>query len=154
MKIKYGDMWDAWESSDLFVITTNSFLKSLGGDLVMGRGIARQARDTFPGLDEALGEAIMYECGHLGEYRLLVSPLWKTGRKLAAFQVKRDFDGNADPSLIKNAAFELEIFARKNPDAEIHMNFPGIGNGRLTAETVLPLIKDLPDNVTVWRYKK
>ena len=32
----------------------------------------------------------------------------------------------------------------------IHMNFPGIGNGKLIPEDVMPIIKDLPDNVKVY----
>lgn len=47
-------MWSAYDDADLFLITTNSTLKK-NGALLMGRGIARQARDLFPGLDLALG---------------------------------------------------------------------------------------------------
>jgi hypothetical protein len=37
-----GDMWTAYQSADLFLITTNATITARGA-LVMGRGIARQA---------------------------------------------------------------------------------------------------------------
>jgi hypothetical protein len=84
-----GDIWSVYEQADLFLITTNATLKG-NGALVMGRGLARQARDRFPGLDLALGQAIAARCGHLGRYQLLVSPHWPRA-KLGAFQVKRHY---------------------------------------------------------------
>lgn len=60
-----GDMWQQYEQADLFLITTNSALRR-DGALVMGRGIARQARERFPGLDAALGQEIQQRCGSLG----------------------------------------------------------------------------------------
>ncbi|MCO5205659.1 MAG: hypothetical protein M9928_11545, partial [Anaerolineae bacterium] len=59
---RQGDMWSAWDSADLFVITTNSTLRA-DGALVMGRGIARQARNRFPGIAAALGRAIAQTYG-------------------------------------------------------------------------------------------
>lgn len=52
-----GDMWRAFDDADLFLITTNAVLKS-NWALVMGRGIAKQARDRFPGIDLAIGRQI------------------------------------------------------------------------------------------------
>jgi len=47
----------------------------------------------------------------------------------------------------------LAEWAIAHPDCRIDLNFPGIGNGRLSPDQVLPLIKQLPDNVHVWRYR-
>jgi hypothetical protein len=60
---KTGDMWTAFDEATLFLLTTNATIKR-NGALVMGRGIARQARDRFPGLDAALGKQILSVCGN------------------------------------------------------------------------------------------
>lgn len=84
-KFKTGDMWSAYTAADLFLITTNSTLKKGNHALVMGRGIARQAKERFPGLDITLGRHIQVLCGNEGIYGLLVSPRWPAA-KLGAFQ--------------------------------------------------------------------
>lgn len=63
-EFRRGDMWTAYEPADLFLITTNSTIRP-DGALVMGRGIARQARDRFPGLAEVLGQHILNICSSL-----------------------------------------------------------------------------------------
>lgn len=60
-----GNMWDSYEVADLFLITTNSTL-TRPNKLVMGRGIALQAKERFPGLDTALGRQIGTACGSYG----------------------------------------------------------------------------------------
>lgn len=144
MKLLRGDMWSAWERADLFCITTNSFIRS-DGTLTMGRGIALQAKQRFPGIERALATHIQ----HLGAYGLLISERWPAA-KLAAFQTKRHFADNSELKLIQLATDRLLIWALTHHDAEIHLPFPGIGNGRLSREAVLPIIGDLPDNVFVW----
>ena len=86
---KTGDMWSAFEEVDLFLITTNSTL-TRNGALVMGAGIAKQAKQRFPGIEKAFGTAVQSNCGNFGEYNLLVSPRWPTA-KLGAFQTKMDW---------------------------------------------------------------
>jgi hypothetical protein len=39
----------------------------------------------------------------------------------------------------------------EHPGVTIAVNFPGIGNGRLRREAVLPIVQ-LPDQVTIWEY--
>ncbi|MFW6184985.1 MAG: hypothetical protein ACOC8X_14395, partial [Chloroflexota bacterium] len=131
-----------------FLITTNSTLKKSGA-LVMGRGIARQARDRFPGLDLALGREIARRCGSQGEYGLLVSPRWPAA-KLGAFQVKTHYARPASPALIRQSASTLLAWCAKHPATRVHLNFPGIGNGRLRRADVLPIVARLPDQVAIW----
>ncbi|MGB4870063.1 MAG: hypothetical protein WBP47_08435 [Candidatus Promineifilaceae bacterium] len=147
-QFRTGDMWTAYETAGLFLITTNSTLTT-DGRLVMGRGIARQARDRFPGLDAALGAQIRTVCGSGGFYGLLISRRWPAA-KLAAFQVKYHWRGPADFSLITRSAIALTWWARYHADCPICLNFPGIGNGGLARTAVLPLLAELPDNVTIW----
>jgi len=152
MILEYGDMWSVWPATDLFLITANSFVKRTG-QLVMGAGIARQARDRFPGLDLTLGQAIRETCGHLGEYGLLISPRWPAAR-LGLFQVKCHWSTEALPELIRRSTEKLTVWANAHPDCRIDLNFPGIGNGRLHPAQVLPIVGQLPDNVHVWRYRQ
>lgn len=145
-----GDMWTAFASADLFLITTNSAIRK-DGVLVMGRGIARQARERFPGLDAALGKQILNGCGNLGQYGLLVSPRWPAA-KLGAFQVKAHYSQPADLKLIRHSTAMLCAWCAAYPDAQVVLNYPGIGNGRLRRETILPIIAQLPEQVTIWEY--
>ena len=155
---KTGDMWTTFTEADLFLITTNATIKR-NGALVMGRGIARQARDRFPGLDAALGKQIKNVCGNpsmrlrsgQGQYGLLVSPRWPRA-KLGAFQVKWHYSQPASLELIRHSAVALHAWCAAHPDAQICLNFPGIGNGRLCREDVLPILLQLPEQVVIWEY--
>ncbi len=147
---KTGNMWSAYDNADLFVITTNAAIKR-NGALVMGRGIARQARNRFPGLDAALGRRILSICGNQGLYGLIISPRWPEAR-LGAFQVKRHYSQLASLELIRHSTAALCAWCVEHPDASVHLNFPGIGNGRLRREDVLPIVAQLPDQVAIWEY--
>ena len=149
-KFSIGDMWDAFDAADLFLITTNSTL-TRQNKLVMGRGIARQAKERFSGLDLALGSQIQTACGNLGFYGLLISMRWPTA-KLGGFQVKYHWQNAADLNLITKSTIALKWWARYHHDCQIHLNFPGIGNGGLEKTAVLPLLEQLPNNVTIWEY--
>lgn len=150
-QFKVGNMWTAYTAADLFLISTNSTLKKSSHALVMGRGIARQAKERFPGLDVALGRQLQALCGNQGIYGLLVSPRWPTA-KLGAFQVKRHYSLPASLELIRRSTAALCAWCADHPDAQVALNFPGIGNGRLCREAVLPIIAQLPAQVTVWEF--
>jgi hypothetical protein len=148
MQRQRGDMWSAWDEAGLFLITTNSCINQRG-ELVMGRGIARQAKEIWPKLPKALGRTILEVCGHLGEYGLLISDRWPL-LKLGAFQVKRHWREKARLSVLQRSAEMLGVWAEAHPKVEVHLNFPGIGHGGLLPQEVLPFIEVLPDNVHVW----
>lgn len=157
MKFEIGDMFSVFDEADLFCITTNSFLKN-NGALVMGRGIAQQVRDRWPGVDQKVGQQIANYCGHLGTYGLIVSPDWPQA-KLGLYQVKLNFRDQAALDLIDLAAQELSKWCLEHPEAKVHLNFPGVGNGQLTIAQVWPVItkhlnkplRELSsDAVTVW----
>lgn len=74
-QFKNSDMWTAYTAVDLFLITTHSTLKQGKRALVMGRGIARQGKERFPGLGVDMGRQIQALCGNQGIYGLLISPL-------------------------------------------------------------------------------
>ncbi len=152
MKLAKGNMWTAYREADLFCITTNSFVKK-DGSAVMGAGIAKQAKERLPGIDLAIGQRILQECGQTrgGVYGLLVSDHWPKAR-LAAFQVKTNWNDKASLALIRRSTEALIAWCDIHPKAKVQLNFPGIGNGKLKRDDVLPIIEALPDNVTVWEY--
>ena len=117
----------------------------------MGRGIAKEASDRFPNLGMALGQTIKKRCGNLGLYYLLVSPHWPKA-KLGAFQVKAHYKNQASVDIISESIRRLNLWCARHPGKEVHLNFPGIGNGRLERLAVTPLLRALSDQVTVWEF--
>ena len=127
-------------------ITANSYLtKDLR--LVMGRGAAQELKTIFPGIDKIFGNIIHNTCGHLGLYGLIKHDL------CGIFQVKYNFMDKADLELIKFSIYLLTVEAG-NIGQIIHLNYPGIGYGKLSKEVIRPLLDILPDNVHVWERKE
>jgi len=140
-----GNMLNHLDECDEAFITTNSMVRK-DGRLVMGRGIAQQARDSLVDIDLDFGHLIQELCGTLGEYHILQSTYYP---KVWAFQVKYHWADKASLPLLARSVEELKDFAEQH-DFEIFLNFPGIGNGQLNRDDVFPLIAQLPDNVTIW----
>jgi len=146
-----GNMWRSFSCTDAFCITTNSYIRN-DGELVMGAGIALQAKKIFDDLPLALGQKIERKCGHLGIYGTFPSNR-KEIDKIVAFQVKTHFKNKADLELIQKSAEQLSKIATKYPDKRYDLNFPGIGNGGLNQDEVMPIVNQLPDNVHIWRFR-
>lgn len=154
MKFQQGNIWDIWDTADLFLFTGNSTVTQ-EGRLVMGRGLAREVRDRFPNVDYALGQEILKQ-GHKTsrglEYGLIVSPRWPEA-KLGVLQVKYNWKDNADRVLINNSLIDIAMWSVENKGKQIHLNMPGIGNGGLpvgpTLDQVWGILKDFP-SITVW----
>lgn len=148
---KTGNMWDVFNLVDHFLITTNSSIKN-NGELVMGRGIAKQARDIWPNLAQQAGEQICqalgvpHKYGLKGKYGVILGP------RIGLFQVKYHFRDQASLDLIQYSTQSLLGYATDHPEKAIALNFPGIGNGGLRADLVKPIIDILPDNVQVWSF--
>ena len=147
-KVSYqtGNMWDSFdEPNSLFLITTNSFIKK-DGDLVMGRGIAAEAKKRYPKLPAAFGAHIT----HGGKYGLLVGPNCKMG----AFQVKYHFRDKAQLKLIAYSCEKLMDWLDANPGYSANLPLPGCGNGKLDPKLVWPILEELLDKrVTIWTFK-
>ena len=142
-----GDMWSVVNDVDFFVVTANSYIKQSGA-LVMGRGIARQLRDTLPVFAKTAGMLVNRKCGHLGEYNLLICD------GLGLLQVKYDFRDQADIELIRRSIDTLREHAEARPGDTYAVNYPGIGNGRIDRTDELEqIVSSLPDNVQVWTYE-
>lgn len=165
MKLMKGNMLDVIEQSHMFVITTNGVLRK-DGSLVMGKGIAKQISDKYPTIPHLAGEAIS-----AGGFKKTYHANWKhsdfahryhflqlPGTSICLFQVKTAWWDNAKLFLIHQSALEMKAaidkFINLNKcEPVVHMNFPGIGNGGLSKEVVLPHLESvLPDFVHVWEY--
>jgi len=171
MKEAFGDIWDTYYKSwvpsypitgiryDAVVITTNGFVKK-NGALVMGRGIALQAKQRFPGLDFEIGDMVKNYGNH-------VFSVYRPYATLLTMPVKPEYGINGQPgwkvradlSLIEQSASELvsliENFNRFSliPFSYILMPRPGCGNGGLKWENVKPIIEPiLDDKFTVMTY--
>jgi hypothetical protein len=144
MILRTGDMWTD-SHADVILVTGNATVNA-AGRLVMGRGAALEATVRYPGCAKVFGgELIKHNVYGILVHPTLFNPL------LGVFQVKYAWSDPAVPALISSSAERLRFMAETEwADKRIALNFPGIGNERLKQEDVLPLIENLPDNVTVW----
>lgn len=146
MIIETGDMWQIFNQTDLFCITTNSTI-TRNDRLVMGRGIALQARNKLPNIDLYLGKQIKFH----RDYGLVIVSNFRP-QLIAAFQVKYHWREFADLSLIILSTDKLKTYITKTKPLRVDLNYPGIGNGKLNEADVFPLIVELPDCVHIWRF--
>jgi hypothetical protein len=149
MILEKGNMWDVFFDTDVFMITTNP-IRRKDGAVVMGRGIALEAKTRYPTLPFDFGKALDslhpeiddQHIGLIGKYE--ETPIYW-------FMVKDHWANKASLDIIKQSVFRLR-YGFDWEDARIDLNFPGIGNGGLSREEVLPLLTNLPDNIHVWEY--
>lgn len=147
MILEKGDMWSVFGRTDMFLITTNPIINKQGL-AVMGRGMAKQIADRFPRIREDLSRLLRVyphvNIGYIGRY---------DEQNVSCFMVKDHWKAEAKLPIIEESAKQLRDVARRNSAHRYDLNFPGIGNGRLPREAVLPLLTELPDNVHVWEYE-
>lgn len=148
-QFKTGNMWGEWgKPNTLFAITCNATVGK-DGELVMGRGIAREMRGKVPEVPKKAGVIIkMRPDGD--RYGLIVMTVG--GHKVGLFQVKDHFKDAASVGLIRNAAVKLAVWCQTNVGVTVNLNFPGIGYGRLERGQVEPLLTCLPDSVHIWSF--
>lgn len=144
MIIEWGNMWDALGQTDLFCVTTSASLRS--SYLVMGAGIAKEAKRRFPDLPERAGYLIRFS----GRYYGLLS--FQCGvHKIGLFQTKYYSHHGSDIYLIRDAVAELMREITRNGYKRVDLNFPGIGLGGLPIKTVWNVLSArIPDSVHVW----
>lgn len=143
-----GDMWSIFGKTQRFIITTNPVINSKGA-VVMGRGIAKQFADRYPAGPFDMAKNITKDID-LGYEPLFGRIHVYDKQAVYYFMVKRHWREAAHPAVIRDAARELRISAMDRPQERFDLNFPGIGNGKLPREQVLPLLDDLPSNVHIW----
>jgi len=144
------ELWLEPPHPGMIVVTTNSYIKD-NGRLVMGRGAALQAT-------QHVAADIALECGRAidlsgSKYGFLEirSPYREGKIGFGIFQVKHHWKKPASLELIEHAVQKLNEYCEAHPDLTIRMNFPGIGNGQLQYDDVLPIVEQINDQVVVCR---
>jgi len=144
----FGDLWEAAKDADALCITTNGSLVKLQGGLVrgvMGRGLAWQAKQRNPNIEQVLGEQISQFGNHVHVLQTSMSTREPT-RYLLSFPVKHLWMEHADLQLIARSAHELVAAADKGGWQTVLLPRPGCGNGGLRWETVQPIIAPILDD--------
>jgi len=154
MQLERGNMWSIFFDTDIFMITTNPIIKKDGG-VVMGRGIALEAKTRFPDLPYDFGDELKISQNYQEEPRVgYINTYEQT--QIWYFMVKEHWAAPASTEIIHESVQKLNWYHNKRynewQNIRIDLNFPGIGNGGLPREQVLPLLLNLPDNVHIWEY--
>lgn len=157
MIVEKGDMWSMFGKTDLFLITTNTS-KDKAGDMVMGRGIALEAKLRYPSMptDFAVkfNKAIDTQAYDDALHPLHVGWIGKYEEQVVGwFITKYNWRQNSSLDILQRSCRDLARLAEIMYPKRIDLNFPGIGYGKLEREDVLPLLQILPDNVHVWEYE-
>jgi O-acetyl-ADP-ribose deacetylase (regulator of RNase III) len=128
---------DLWQIDAIKVITTNAIIKS-NKTAVMGAGIAREAKDKFPGIDRTLGVMIL----HFGNNPHLI---W-SNPVIFSFPTKWHWKEKADIKLIENSAKKLVQIADAFQFKSMALPRPGCGNGGLEWEDVKLVLEPILDD--------
>jgi hypothetical protein len=131
----------------------------------MGAGVALEAKKKFKGIDEVFGAYIhtIINVGRLFQQHItgmsstgccLYGCVPKLYHSLGMFQTKYHWKDKSPLDLIEFSTNMLHHYAESRPDETFHLPYPGINNGGLRPGQVYPIIKNLPDNVFVWRLTK
>lgn len=145
MTVLHGEMWRELGRADLILVTTNAMV-TRDHRLVMGRGAALEMKQRYPGIDAMWGHCL--EEGEVvsKQYGVMIathfySDLIPRETALGIFQVKRHWRDPADTRLIGHSAAQLAEAIKDNAYRRVVLNYPGIGNGRLTREQVEPVLE-------------
>lgn len=161
MKVIHADIWTS--QAPMVCITTNGCVTN-DGRLVMGRGVAEQAKDKFPDIDARAGEYILkhYQSADrernmaifdYGFFALPLEPNLYHINILGMFQTKEKFWHYSTYALVWRAMLGLNAFLEKAkpPIARVALVYPGIGFGGLKPQQVEPIIERLDKRVEVYR---
>ena len=150
-ELRYGgNLFLLPDGPEAAVVTTNGIVKK-DGDAVMGAGIAKYARDEYPGIAAALGSMIRKhgnQAYFMGSWhdRHRAGKGLSPGVFVATMPTKHDWRDPSDLDLIRKSARELVGIADRNNLRKIYLPAPGCSNGRLDyASQVRPAIRSILD---------
>lgn len=138
---KIGDLW---EHTGTIGVTTNGVVRE-NNELVMGKGIALQAKQRFPTLPFELGCYVL-------KYGNRVFYLKQ--HNLLSFPTKKDWRSISDIKLIVQSAQQAMQVADKFGLSSVGLPPPGCGNGGLTWDFVQPYVADILDDRFVVYFKR
>ena len=129
MKEAIGNLWKA-KPSFIKCITTNGDVKK-NGELVMGRGIALQAKQRYPELPKLIGNCVKNngnKVHYFKEYNII------------SFPTKIHWREKSNINLIVHSCYELNTLL-DGLNKQVVLPRPGCGNGGLDWKTkVKPVI--------------
>lgn len=125
---------------DAVVIPTNGIINR-HGEAVMGRGLARQAAQRWPGLPRVLAAALLAGGNHVYDvYRPRGLPT------LITFPVKRHWHLAAEPALIEQSCVELIQLVDRLGFHDVALPRVGCGNGQLKWVDIRPILERYLDS--------
>lgn len=145
--IVIGNLYES--DIDYKCFTANATLNSKGA-LVMGAGNAKVVRDKYPGIDIRFGEILVSRRTPY-DIDVLYGLLLDAKEKIIAFQTKTHFSKDSYLGIVINSIDKLNVMARNNPDHAFGLPFPGINNGKLRENIILPYLVKLEKNITIWK---
>lgn len=131
MKIVKQDIWRCLSEGYCVIVPTNGHVNQ-DGNAVMGKGIAYQANKLFKGLSKSLGSLIKSN-GH--------SVFYYPRQRLITFPTKHHWKQPADLKLIENSCQKLKALMIQNQDIRVVMPKVGCGNGKLSWDSVAPILQ-------------
>jgi len=150
MRVTDGDIdiWAHYAAGFVACVPTNGIVAN--GRLVMGAGLALQAKKRFPGIDLTLGKLVSEKGNHC-------HPIFGADGsflRLVSFPTKNHWRNQPDPALIVRSARELAGLADANNWSRVVLPAVGCGLGGLSWESLYRLLADMLDDrftVTLWR---
>jgi hypothetical protein len=146
MHIRQGNLWSEILIADYIFVSTNATVNR-AGELTMGRGAALEAKQRFPTLPRKFARNLENR-GLVGNFYGIIEPVSVGGTEcqIGAFQTKVHWRDKADLELIWFSCKCLAAFSRGKQleighPPRIVMNYPGIGEGRLSMEDVQPILE-------------
>jgi len=125
-----GNIWEHLGSAVIAITSNGSVTRD--GRAVLGRGVARQAGEHFPGLAACLGALVRENGNHVQV----------VGSGLVSFPVEETAWSLPDPRLIARSALELRDLADREGWETIVVPRPGCGGGGLQWRDVGPLLME------------
>jgi hypothetical protein len=150
MPVVEDDLWKNPGNPGMIVITSHAFVQE-DGRLFLGYPPAVEATKRIPDIEFECGNQVQSQAVN-GVYGFLpVRPSLPEKRIVGfgLFQTQGRWDELPDTELIKYSMECLRQYSQEHSNLKIRMNFPGIGDGGLPIEEVVPLLLPLPPTVTV-----
>lgn len=150
-QIVTGNAYKIFNDGDVICTTTNGEVKK-DGKAVMGAGVAKFVRDTFPGVDVKLAQ-LLNEHGNrafkLGTYDYNGKPV-----VLATFPTKEKWNESSKLDLIETSAKQLMQMADKFGWKNIYIPIPGCSNGGLVWSQVKERLLCLDNRFIIFSLNK
>ena len=135
MKYTQGNLWD-FHNLGPICITTNGVIRK-DSTLVMGAGIALQAKQRFPEVPGILADLVSTHGNHA---------FYLTVQNLFSFPTKHDWKDKSSINLITQSCHELVNITNQMSFTRVYLQKPGCANGQLSWDQVNPLISEILDD--------